>query len=156
MVKNEKNKISSPCQKGVFNNETVIFPDVFDDSYSVWFRSQYQNLTTINDHFKNLAGIYLHDFAPKDEGSKTCPSEKSMLMPKGLKLSGLPCPWSVVTSLSTSISSVHANYGAKFLSIASQNLYGSQIRSDLVGVKMPSEITFTGSRVASTWQGMQR
>ena len=141
---------STNCAIGKFNDKNVTFPDVFDSNYADWLKQKYDALSEFP---KNA--VYFHDISPKDESSNPCvvPS----YIPKGLDISSLPCLTYWIPSRSTSMYNTHSAYGRKVLQEAFKTFSEtSHIRSDIATVGMPKEVTFSGSKVSATWNGMQR
>jgi len=139
---------------GVFNDRNVSVPDVFNPTYISWLAEQYNSVDQTT-----WSSVFLHGIAPSMEESKmlnasVCSSLE--YVPKGLDLSGTPCPTSWVQSLSTKLYNVHASYSKTILE-ASSSVFSEvkHIRSDVAMVGMPSSITFTGTKVNATWEGMR-
>ena len=141
----------SSCYLGMFNAFNVTFPDVFNSTYKTWLEDSYRNLPS---EISKDAAIYFHDLAPTDESGRVC--DPGIYIPKGLNTNNIPCLDSWVSSKNTPLFNSHSTYSKQILQLANRNFNARYIRSDVATVGMPNSITFAGSKVPSSWQGMKR
>lgn len=139
--------VIAPCYRGDFNAFNVTFPDVFHTDYEIWLKNKFDKSGI------DKSAIYFHDLAPTDESENNCNND--LYIPKGLNTKNVPCLNSWIPSENTTL--LNVSYAKQFLKVSNRILGNeSYIRSDVATVGMPNSITFTGSKVPASWQGMKR
>jgi len=139
--------VIAPCYRGDFNAFNVTFPDVFGTDYEIWLKNKFDKSGI------DKSAIYFHDLAPTDESENNCNND--LYIPKGLNTKNVPCLNSWIPSENTTL--LNVSYAKQFLKVSNRILGNeSYIRSDVATVGMPNSITFTGSKVPASWQGMKR
>ena len=143
----EDSKVNATCYRGEFNAFNVTFPDVFHTNYPSWLTDK------LSESGIDKSAIYFHDLAPTDESENNCNND--LYIPKGLNTEDVPCLDSWLPSANTKL--LNVSYAKQFLKVSNSILgVESYIRSDVATVGMPNSITFTGSKVPASWQGMKR